>query len=236
MLTEMLTEKSFQNMVNNFEKTTTKEGVIYWDPTADVKLKDKPSNADLRGTTNKSGGGEDTGKDYRSDYYDNLIKGPKKKQGESQAYYDYRSRKYYAENLNRLAGGTSKFITGDDLYKKWLQGASSIKGSDKTIKEEYESGKLKGNDPKQAFYSEYPKSDLYYEESANDYRPLTNYNINKAESRTRLALDLTAGEGEIKKLQGKVGEASLSDWMTANPKKQGESDMQYVARYKKYKI
>lgn len=239
LLTEMLTENSFESMVKDFETTTDKDGKkIYWDPTADIKLKDKPSNAELGRTTNK-GGGENAdggGEDYRGDYYDNLTQGVKKKQGESGAMYAYRSRKYYAENLNRLAGSTSKFITGDDLYKKWLQGASGVKGSDKTIKEEYESGKLKGKDPKQAFYSEYPKSDLYYEESANDYRPLTNYNINKAASRIRLALDLTAGEGEIKKLQGKIGEANLSDWMTANPKKQGESDMQYVARYRKYKI
>ena len=250
ILTSILTEKSFNGMVKSLERTTNKDGsTSYWNPTADIKIKEKPAK-----TGGGSGGGtnkldkNDNGildseenTDYRGDYYDNLRVGVKKRPGESGAMYAYRSRKYYTENLNRLAGSTSKFITGDDLYKKWLRGTSDIKGSDKTIKEEYESGKLKGKNAKEAFYAEYPKSDIYYEESSNDYRPLNNYNINKASSRTRLALDLTAGEGEIKKLQGKIrkaesmetGQANLTSWMKINPKKQNETDLQYVARYKK---
>lgn len=250
ILTSILTEKSFQGMVKSLERTTNKDGsTSYWNPTADIKIKEKPTKTGggSGGSTNKLDkndngilDSEENG-DYRGEYYDNLINGVKKKPGESQGVYNYRSRQDYAKNLNRLAGSTSKFITGDDLYKKWLRGTSDIEGSDKTVKEEYESGKLKGKNAKEAFYAEYPKSDIYYEESANDYRPLNNYNMNKASSRIRLALDLTAGEGEIKKLQGKIrkaesmetGQTNLTSWMKSNPKKPNETDLQYVARYKK---
>jgi hypothetical protein len=239
MLTEMLTEKSFQNMVNDFEKTTTKEGVIYWDPTADVKLKDKPSNADLRGSGNvnkldKNDNGildSEENSDYRGAYYDNLIKGPKKIKGESGAVYAYRSRQDYAKNLNRLAGSTKKFVTSDDLYKLFIQEPYKDKSS-KTYADQIKAGKLTKQEVKESFNSRFPKSDLYYEEGEGDYRPLTGYNVYKAASRARLALDFTAGEGEVKKLQGKIGQAELSDWITANPRKPGESDAQYVARYK----
>ena len=73
---------------------------------------------------------------------------------------------------------------------------------------------------------------MYYEKSPGDYRALSNYNLNKATSRAKLALDFTAGEGEVKKLQGKVGKAELQDWINANPRNPGESDAEYVARYK----
>jgi hypothetical protein len=237
MLTQLLTDQSFKGMVKSLEQTTNKDGsVSYWNPTADIKIKEKPAKTGGGGSGSGSGsGGEETdtgGGDYRGDYYDALIKGPRKVTGESGAKYAYRSRQDYAKNLNRLAGSTSKFITTDDLYKKFLQ--EPIKeGATLTFADQIESGKLTKENVKKSFNSRFPKSDMYYEQSPGDYRALTNYDINKASSRAKLALDFTAGEGEIKKLQGKVGQAKVADWITANPKKQGESDIQYVNRYKK---
>lgn len=240
ILTDMLTEKSFNNMVMPLERTTRNNEVIYWNPDPNISIKDKPTNAELNKTRdvnkldrNDNGvlDSEESG-DYRGEYYNNLIQGPKKKQGEAAGVYNYRLRKYSAENLNRLSGSTSKFITSDDLYKMFIQEPYKDKSS-KTFADQIKSGKLTKEEVKQSFNSRFPKSDLYYEEATGDYRPLNNYNLNKASSRVKLGLDFTGGEGEIKKLQGKVGQANLADWMTANPKKEGESDMQYVTRYKK---
>jgi hypothetical protein len=240
ILTSILTEKSFSGMVKSLERTTNKDGsVSYWNPTADIKIKEKP--AKTGGKSGGSGGGDDDdtttgGRDYRGDYYDNLRNGVKKKPGEALGVYNYRSRKYYAENLNRLAGSTSKFVTTDDLYKKFLQEPIK-KGATLTFADQIESGKLTKESVKKSFNSRFPKSDMYYEQSPGDYRALTNYNLNKAESRARLALDFTAGEGEIKKLQGKVGEAksmdNITEWTKINPQKQNETIEQYTARYRK---
>lgn len=236
-LTQLLTDKSFEGLTQQLHRTPNKQGGYdYWNPdesSIKIKEKEKIPSSKSAGTGEDGTGVEKTvGEDYRSEYYNNLISGPKQKQGESQALYNYRSRKYYAENLNRLAGSTSKFITTDDLYKKFLQEPIK-KGATLSFADQIESGKLTKEQVKKSFNSRFPKSDMYYEQSPGDYRALNNYNINKASSRAKLALDFTAGEGEIKKLQGKVGEANLSDWIKANPKGPNETDQQYVARYKK---
>jgi hypothetical protein len=235
MLTQLLTDKSFEGIVKDFERTTDKKGnVTYWNPSSDVKIKDKPEKTG-GGTNGGNNNTEETdtgGGDYRGEYYDALIKGPKRVKGESEAIYAYRSRKDYAKNLNRLAGSTDKFITTDDLYKKFLQEPIK-KGATLSFADQIESGKLTKEQVKKSFNSRFPKSDMYYEKSPGDYRALSNYNLNKATSRAKLALDFTAGEGEVKKLQGKVGEASVADWVKANRKGTNETDLEYVARYKK---
>ncbi len=242
MLTDLLTEKSFQGMTKEFEQTKEGDKTVYWNPTSKVVEREKPE---------KTGGGVGTNKldkndngildseeneDYRGEYYNNLRVGVKKKPGEAPGVYNYRSRKYYAQNLNRLAKSTSKFITTDDLYKKFLQEPIKENAS-LTFGDQIASGKLTKESVKKSFNSRFPKSDIYYEQSPGDYRALTNYDLNKASSRARLALDFTAGEGEIKKLQDKVGEAqqqdNVSNWMKANPQNSNETDLQYVARYKK---
>lgn len=237
ILTDLLTEKSFQGMTKSLEQTKNADGTTsYWNPTADIKIKEKPAKTGGGRSGGGSGsGGEETdtgGRDYRGDYYDALIKGPRKIKGESGAMYAYRSRQDYAKNLNRLAGSQTKFITSDDLYKRFLN--KPIKeGATLTFADQIRLGKLTKEKVKQSFNNEYPKSDLYYEGTPETYSPLNNYDLSKATSRTKLALDFTAGEGVVKKLQGKVGEAKIADWIKANPKKQGESDIQYVNRYKK---
>jgi hypothetical protein len=238
MLTDLLTDQSFKGMVKSLEQTKNADGTTsYWNPTADIKIKEKPAKTGGGGGSGSGGEETDTGGgDYRGEYYDNLRVGVKKKPGEAPGVYNYRSRKYYAENLNRLAGSTSKFITTDDLYKKFLQEPIK-KGATLTFADQIESGKLTKESVKKSFNSRFPKSDMYYEQSPGDYRALTNYDLSKASSRAKLALDFTAGEGEIKKLQGKVGEAesmdNISNWMKNNPQKQNETIEQYTARYKK---
>ena len=245
ILISILTEKSFQGMVKSLERTTNKDGsTSYWNPTADIKIKEKPAKT---GGSGGSGGGtnkldkndngildsEENG-DYREDYYDALIKGPKRIPGESGAIYAYRSRQDYARNLNRLAGSQTKFITYEDLYKRFIK--EPIKeGATVSFADQIRDEKLTKEQVKKSFNDRYSKADLYNEVSSGDYRAITNYNINKAESRAKLALDFTAGEGVVKKLQGKVGEARIADWIKANPKKPNETDLQYVARYNKSK-
>lgn len=234
ILKELLTNESFGGMVRSLEQTKNADGTIsYWNPTADIKIKEKPAK-NGGGTNGGNNNTEETdtgGGDYRGDYYDNLIKGPTKIKGESGAMYAYRSRQDYAKNLNNLAGSTSKFITTDDLYKKFLQEPIK-KGATVTFADQIGLGKLTKEQVKKSFNSRFPKSDMYYEQSPGDYRALSNYNLNKPSSRAKLALDFTAGEGEVKKLQGKVGKAEIQDWINVNPRKPGETDAQYVARYK----
>lgn len=237
MLTQLLTDQSFKGMVKSLEQTTNKDGsTSYWNPTADIKIKEKPAKTGGGSGGSGSGSGEDStttgGKDYRSEYYDSLIKGPKRVKGESEAIYAYRSRQDYAKNLNRLAGSQTKFITYEDLYKRFIK--EPIKeGATVSFADQIRDKKLTKEQVKKSFNDRYSKADLYNEAAPGDYRAITNYNINKATSRAKLALDFTATEGVVKKLQGKVGEASVADWITANPKKPNETDLQYVARYKK---
>ena len=241
ILTSILTEKSFSGMVKSLERTTNKDGsTSYWNPTADIKIKEKPTKTGGGSSVNKLDkndngilDSEENG-DYREDYYDALIKGPKKVKGESEAIYAYRSRQDYAKNLNRLAGSQTKFITYEDLYKRFIN--EPIKeGATVSFADQIRDKKLTKEQVKKSFNDRYSKADLYNEVSSGDYRAITNYNINKAESRAKLALDFTAGEGVVKKLQGKVGEARIADWIKANPKKPNETDLQYVARYNKSK-
>jgi len=241
-LTDLLAKKSFERLTAQIKRTPNKQGGLdYWNPDeTSLKIKEKPEKeSNITNKLDKNDNGildsEENG-DYRGEYYDNLRTGVKKKPGETAGVYNYRSRKYYAENLNRLAGSTSKFITTDDLYKKFLQEPIK-KGTTLTFADQIESGKLTKESVKKSFNSRFPKSDMYYEQSPGDYRALTNYDLSKASSRAKLALDFTAGEGEVKKLQGKVNEAksmdNITEWTKRNPQKQNETIEQYTARYRK---
>jgi len=240
MLTQLLTDQSFKGMVKSLEQTKNADGTTsYWNPTADIKIKEKPAKNGGGSSGGSGNSGEETdtgGGDYRGEYYDNLRTGVKKKPGEAPGVYNYRSRKYYVENLNRLAGSQTKFITSDDLYKRFLNKPIK-KDATLTFADQIRNGKLTKEQVKKSFNSQYPKSDIYYEGSPETYSAITNYNLNKAESRARLALDFTAGEGEIKKLQGKVGEAksmdNITEWTKRNPQKTNETIEQYTARYRK---
>ena len=76
------------------------------------------------------------------------------------------------------------------------------------------------------------KGYVYIEDDAGDYKAV-DYDVESAEGRVRLALDQTANETEKKMLKSKLKDARLADWVTKNPKKNTESDVQYASRAKK---
>ena len=241
-LTNLLAEKSFERLTAQIKRTPNKKGGYdYWNPDeTSLKIKEKPEKeSNITNKLDKNDNGildSEENEDYRGEYYDNLRVGVKKKPGEEPGVYNYRSRKYYAQNLNRLAGSQTKFITIDDLYKRFLN--QPIKeGATLTFADQIRTGKLTKEQVKKSFNNQYPKADLYYEGKPETYSPITDYNLNKAEGRAKLALDFTAGEGTIKKLQGKVSEAKsmdrITEWTKNNPQKQNETIEQYTARYRK---
>lgn len=235
MLKDMLVENSFNNMVKDLETTTTKDGQkIYWNPTGtDIKLKDKPSNAEL-GIGGRGGSDKPEPTTYKTDYYRDIISGYTPKQGEKlqEGQIKYRTRKSFAENLNKLSGSTDKYVTREDLYARYISQPykEGKYVSENTIEQEY---KKKGKDPKVAFDKMYPKASLFVEDGANQYKPLKGYDINSAVGRVKLALDQTSDAGERKILQETLGEAKLMDWVRANPKKSGESEQAYANRASK---
>jgi len=241
-LTNLLTKKSFERLTAQMERTPNKDGGIdYWDPDAtSLQIKEKPRLTKVGGGGNNGGGGNDNnedssgGVDYRKTYYDNLRNGIKRKPSESNYNYDLRSREYYAQNLNNLSGSNKKFLTSEQLYKRWLK-QPYAEGGTKTLGEEYKSGKLKGRNAIKDFFAEYGKAGLYFEESSNEYTPLSNYNLKTARGRNLLALDFTAGEGTKKKLQETLSESEskdkLANWVKNNPQQQGETLKEYVKRY-----
>lgn len=231
MLADLLTEKTFSEMTRSLETTTTKNGEkIYWNPTADIKLKDKPSNSDLRGPKEV----KEQPTSYKTDYYRDIISGYTPKQGErlQEGQLKYRTRKSLAENLNKLSGSTDKYVTREDLYARYIsqpyKEGKFVTGN--TIQEEF---KKKGKDPKVAFDKMYPKASLFVEDGANQYKPLKGYDVNSAVGRVKLALDQTSDAGERKILQETLGEAKLMDWVKANPRKSGESEQAYANRASK---
>lgn len=231
MLKDMLVEKTFEDMVKPLETTTTKSGEkIYWSPTADIKLKDKPSNSDLRGPKEV----KEQPTSYKTDYYRDIISGYTPKQGEKlqEGQVKYRTRKSLAENLNKLSGSTDKYVTREDLYARYISQPykEGKYVSENTIEQEY---KKKGKDPKVAFDKMYPKASLFVEDGANQYKPLKGYDVNSAVGRVKLALDQTSDAGERKILQETLGEAKLMDWVRANPRKSGESEQAYANRASK---
>lgn len=234
-LTEMLTEKTFDEMVKPLERTTKNGETIYWSPTADIKLKDKPSNAEL-GIGRGKGSGDDKPEptSYKTEYYNNIIMGynPKPNEKLQEGQVKYRTRQGMVENLNKLSGSADKFTTREDLYARWLKGA--YKEGDyepgTTIAEEY---KKKGKDTKAVFDKIYPKAQIFVEDGAGTYKALKGYDLNSAEGRVKLALDQTSDAGERKILQKSLGDAKLMDWVRKNPIRKGESQQAYAARASK---
>ena len=135
-----------------------------------------------------------------------------------------------------MSGG-AKFATRDELFNRWKKQLykSGNYAPGTTIEEEYKSGSLKGKSIENAFASLYPYENgyVYVEKGANTFVPVKGYDLTKARDRVKLALDYTAEAGERKLLQGKLRDASLMDWMKANPKKADESQESYISRVKK---
>ena len=239
ILKNLLTDKAFESMTRDFRKTKDSAGnTIYWNPSDDVTLKDKQSEAELRANA-KARLGEDAEEPgpttYKEEYYDKIIQGYTPASGEKvePGVVNYRGRLDLVENLNKLAGTNSKFLTRDEVFKRY-QNSPYKKGkfvTDKTKQEAYEDGDIK-EDLNSSFNKIIGEGDILVKQGTG-YRAVKGYNINSAADRIKLALDQTSNAGEKKMLQGKLSEARLMDWVKANPMKKGETQEQYANRARK---
>lgn len=228
ILSDILTEKAFSEMTRSLEKTTENGQTVYWNPTADIKLKDKPSAASLSTKEDKP---EPT--TYLSEYYDEIIGGYQPKQGEqvSLAQTAYKTRSGLVTNLNKLSGKPDKYVTKEELEKMYANSPYKSGNFDTglTISEAIAKGKVKGT-VKDMVRKVYGDGYVFMKEGEGAYKPVKGYDINNAVDRVKLALNNTADAGEKKLLQGKLKEAKLMDWIKKNPKKKGESDQAYAIR------
>jgi len=236
ILKNWMTDDAMNSMTKNLEKTTTKDGVIYWNPSQDISKKEKSSEP-------SSGGGKDQDKEtytpYQSEYYDKIMagSGASRNRAYKPGQVDFRDRRNLVDNVNNLAGETDKYITKEDLFEMYKKSPYKSGSFDTglTIQEAYDKGKIKTN-PSTLFKQSFGDGKVYMKKGEGAYKPVKGYNFKKAEDRVKFALDQTAGEGEKKQLGGKVQEARMQDlrtWTEANPRKPGESLEAYKIRYER---
>lgn len=236
VLSNLLTESSFNNITNDLR--TTKEGdrTVYWGPDLKITTKEKPTADELRGTKPE----KQPPTTYQEEYFQDIISGYNPKQGEtlSEGQVKYKTRSNLVQNLNKLSGKSDKYITKEDLFNMYKdqpftkQTSRGPVPTDMTIEQAYKKGKVEG-DINKDFYARFGKSHLYVKEGEGAYKAVKGYDVNKAQDRVKLALDQTSDTGERKMLQGKLKDARLMDWIKSNPKKSGESDQAYAERAKK---
>jgi HD-GYP domain-containing protein (c-di-GMP phosphodiesterase class II) len=234
LLKEILTKKAFEEMTRSLEKTTENGNTVYWNPTADIQKKEKPSLVRLggRGGSNRSNTNNEEEPLYQEKYFDEIINGYTPKSGErlQSSQMDYKFRQNLAINLNKLTGEDGKYRTKEYLYKTWL--SSPYKKGDYdtglTMQQAYKDGKIKGK-PEDAFKKNF-NGELFVKGDGGVYRPVQGYNLKTATGRVELALDQATNSTEKKALQKKLREARLADWMLKNPIKKGESQQQYADR------
>jgi hypothetical protein len=237
VLTDILSQKAFEGLTKDLERTTLADGTkIYWNPTGEnIQIKDKPTPKKAV----KGDGPPPT--TYRSEYYDKIIRGYVPPAGEtvSSGKQNYRTRAELVANLNKLEGATSQFITREDLFKEYA--ASPYMPYDgytgnKTIWQAYNDGELKEN-PSKTFAKIWCKKNktgqIYAKKGEGAYREIQKYDLTKARDRVLVALDQTVDAGEKKILQDKLYDATISDWFKANPRRRGESDQAYATRARK---
>lgn len=237
ILKQWMTEDAMNSMTKNLEKTTTKDGVIYWNPSPDISKKEKPDESSRSGRSSDQD--KETYTPYQSEYYDKIMAGsgagrnPKYKPGQ----VDFRDRRNLVENVNNLSGETDKYITKEDLFEMYKKQPykSGKYDTGLTIEEAYKKGELKTN-PSTLFKQSFGDGKVYMKKGEGAYKPVKGYNFSKAEDRVKFALDQTAGEGEKKQLGGKVQEARMKDlknWTEKNPRGADESLEAYKLRYEK---
>jgi len=233
LLKNILTEKAFYEMTSALEKTTEGGKTVYWNPTADIKIKDKVSAASLRSGMPKEEKPEEVL--YQEEYFDEIINGYNPPVGIKlqPGQVEYRTRSSLAENLNRLTGATDKYITKEDLYAQWLKSPYKSGKFDTglTMQEAYKDGKIKGK-PEDKFKTIW-NGKLFVKGEGGAYVPVKGYDLKTASGRVKLALDQTTNTTEKKILQKKLSGARLADWMQINPIKNGESQQQYAIRAQK---
>lgn len=234
MLKEILTNQAFEQLTKSLERTKQGDSTIYWNPTANIKMKDKPSDASLRPPKEKKEKPEEEPL-YQEEYFDDIINGYNPPAGANlqPGQIEYRTRINLADNLNKLSGEDGKYITREDLYKTWLNTPYKQGDYDTglTKQEAYKEGKIKGK-PEDAFKKSFDGK-LFVKGDGGVYRPVKGYDLKTATGRVKLALDQAANATEKKALQKKLAGARLADWMQKNPIKKGESQQQYAIRAQK---
>jgi hypothetical protein len=237
MLKEILIDQAFEEMTKSLERTKLGDSTIYWNPTADIKMKDKVSLSSSRGGGGSGGSNRSNTNNqeeplYQEKYFDEIINGYTPKSGErlQSSQMDYKFRQNLAINLNKLTGEDGKYRTKEYLYKTWL--SSPYKKGDYdtglTMQQAYADGKIKGK-PEDAFKKNF-NCELFVKGDGGVYRPVQGYNLKTATGRVELALDQATNSTEKKALQKKLREAKMADWMQKNPIKKGESQQQYADR------
>ena len=231
ILTNLLTEKTFNDMTKSLERTKDKDGnTVFWAPTADIRLKDKPQQV----KPEKPEKPEPT--TYTEEYYNNIIIGAGRTIGQKRTpQSDYKNRTSFVTELNKLSGKPDKYVTREQLFKQFenMPYKSGTYDTGMTYKEYFAKNPSKGS-TKALFNKYYPikegKGYVLVKGDGGVYTPVTEYDINSAEGRVKMALDQTSNETEKKILQGKVSEAKLVDWIDKNPKRKGETEEQYAKR------
>jgi hypothetical protein len=242
VLAEILTEKSYKSITKDLKRTVDSNGVETFWANGELQLKEKPKpvkavSGDLDGDGLKDPKPEKT--TYLEEYYNNIVLGSGRNIGQARTpKSDYGSRVTLVENLNKLSGKTDKYVTREDLFKQFQQ-MPYIAGKVDTgmTYEEYFAKNPKKGNVKTMFNKYYPLKDkkgyVLVKGDGGVYKPVTDYDIETAEGRVKMALDQTSNETERKLLQSKIDEARLVDWMDKNPIKQGESQEAYANRAKK---
>ena len=217
-LQKMMTDDVMNSVTKPLETTTKPDGTkIYWAPSPNIKLKDQYK--------------EDKTKQEKEPYvpitsgdYDKIITdyNPSNKN---------ESLKNLANTINNLSTSPGKYVSREELYQKYLNEPYVYGTHDTglTVEEAYKEGKIKKN-PSESFRKEYGTSQMYSQAGPGDYRPIQGYDFSKAADRVKFALLNTAGEADKKALKDKLVLARRQDWMNSNPKKSGETDLQYAQR------
>lgn len=157
---------------------------------------------------------------YRAQYYNNIILG-----GDNPT-------QVVLDNMFKIEGPKGRYMTKDDIYDFWLDNEHNTKVANSKSNKEYY--KDKGIDPREVFEKLAPKDGLY---KIINSKPVYagDYNFDTAVDRLEFALDNTT-QSERKAIENEtilMTRAKKIDWMNSNPKKQGETDGEYVKRMEK---
>lgn len=232
-LSEILTDSAWETLTESLERKEMNGKMVYFNPSADLQLKDKVSAASLRQSQPKEEKQEEPL--YQEEYFDEIINGYNPPAGSklSTSEMDFKLRQNLAINLNKLTGEGDKYRTKEYIYRTWLNSPYKQGSYDTGLTREqaYKDGKIKSkpeNDFKKSFNGE-----LFVKGDGGVYRPVQGYNLKTATGRVKLALDQATNSTEKKALQKKLAGAKLADWMQKNPIKKGESQQQYAIRAQK---
>ena len=157
---------------------------------------------------------------YRAQYYNNIILG-----GDNPT-------QVVLDNMFKIEGPKGRYMPKEEIYEFWLDNEHNKKVANSKSNRDYY--KDKGMDPREVFEKLAPKDGLY---KIINSKPVYagDYNFDSAVDRLEFALDNTT-QSERKAIENEtilMARARKIDWMNSNPKKQSETDAEYVKRMEK---